>query len=154
MEADRSVTPPLARRTIRWLGKFHLLLLHFPIALLLAACTAELWSMWKRSPVPSGAASFCLCLGAAAAVPTIALGWLYALGGHGTGSPGFLALHRWLGTAAGLWLVVTVFFCERDARRGVRSWHVRLLMLVGCLLVALTAHFGGMLAHGEEFFDW
>jgi hypothetical protein len=153
-ETDSPGAAQLVRRTLRWLGKFHLLLLHFPIALLLAAGVAELWSAWKGGPSPSVVVRFCLCLGAAAVVPTVALGWLYALGGHGVGSPGLLALHRWVGTAAGLWVVATVIFSERDARLGARSGRVRVLMFAGALLVVLTAHFGGILAHGEDFFNW
>jgi mono/diheme cytochrome c family protein len=153
-ETGTSAASPLAFRTLRWLGKFHLLLLHFPIALLLAAGVAELWSVWTPSPSPSGVVRFCLCLGAAAVVPTVALGWLYALGGHGAGLPRLLALHRWLGTATGLWMIATVLFSEWDARRGVRSWRVRLMLFAGVLLVVLTAHFGGVLVHGEDFFNW
>jgi hypothetical protein len=153
--SDTAATPQLAWRALRWLGRFHLLVLHFPIALLLGAGIAEFWSAWKRSLSPSGVVRFCLCLGAAAAVPTVALGWLYALGGgHGAGSPGLLALHRWLGTATGLWIIATVILSEWDARRGVRSWRVRAMLFAGVLLVALTAHFGGILVHGADFFDW
>jgi hypothetical protein len=153
-DQESAVAVPLAQRTLRWLGKFHLLVLHFPIALLFAACAAESWSVWKRSPEPSGVVRFCLCLGATAAGPTVVLGWLYALGSHGAGSPELLALHRWLGTAAGLWVVATVLVSERDARRGVRSLHVRFMLLAGGVLVAAAAHFGGIMAHGEEFFRW
>jgi hypothetical protein len=153
-ETDTPPSSPLAWRTLLWLGRFHLLFLHFPIALLLAAGAAECYSAWKRSPSPSGVVRFCICLGAAAAVPTVALGWLYALGGYGVGSPGLLALHRWLGTATGLWIIATVILSEWDARREVRCWRVRLMIFTGVLLVALTAHFGGILVHGNDFFSW
>jgi hypothetical protein len=149
--------PPAPRavgRALRWLGKFHLLLLHFPIALLAAAAAGEVWCGWRGARAPSPAVRFCLCLGAAAAVFAAALGWLHALDGHGAGSPRLLALHRWLGTAGGLWAVAAAVLSERDARRGVRSWGVRVIVLGGALLVAQTGHFGGLLAHGEGFFDW
>jgi mono/diheme cytochrome c family protein/uncharacterized membrane protein len=151
--ADEGTRPPSVGRVLRWLGRFHLLLLHFPIALLAAAGAGELCCAWRGARAPSPAVRFCLCLGAAAAVPTVALGWLHALDGHGAGSPRLLALHRWLGTVGGLWAVGAAALSELDARRGVRSWRVRLLVLVGALLVALTGHFGGLLAHGERFFD-
>jgi mono/diheme cytochrome c family protein len=147
-------SPPLARRALSWLGKFHLLVLHFPIALLAAAGLGELWAVWKGVPVPLPAVRFCLCLGAVAAIPTVALGWLHALGGNGAGSPGLLALHRWLGTTAGLAAVAAAALSEWDAQRGVRSWYARVLMSVAALLVALTGHFGGLMAHGQDFFDW
>jgi hypothetical protein len=43
---------------------------------------------------------------------------------------------------------------EVDARRGRRSWLVRGMILAAGLLVALTAHFGGLLAHGKDYFGW
>jgi hypothetical protein len=141
-------------RTLAWLGRFHLLLLHFPIALLMVAGAVELWLAWKGVRTPSVAPRFCLILGAIAAVPTVALGWLYALSGRGIGSGGLLALHRWVGTAAGAFAVVTAILSERDAGRGVRSGYVRVLILVSVLLVAVAAHFGGLLMHGKDFFDW
>jgi hypothetical protein len=131
-----------------------LLFLHFPIALLMAAAVAEGWSIVLRSRVPASAVRFCVLLGATSAVTTAALGWLHALDGSGAGMPRLLSLHRWLGTAAGLWVVLTAVCSERDARRGVRSRHTRGLLFVGALLIGLTAHFGGMLVHGEDFFNW
>jgi mono/diheme cytochrome c family protein len=156
-EGAETAEPPamsFAWRALRWLGKLHLLLLHFPIALLLVAGASELWWAWKGCRCSIALVRSCVCLGAIAAVPTVALGWLYALGGHGATSPDLLGLHRWVGTAGGLWLVATALFVERDARRGTRSRHVRIMLFVAVLLVALTAHFGGILAHGKDFFNW
>jgi hypothetical protein len=141
-------------RTVLWLGRFHLLLLHFPIALLMAAGAGEMWLAWKGVRTPSVAIRFCLVLGAIAAVPTVALGWLYALSGQGIGSGGLVALHGWIGTAAGASAVAAAVLSERDAGRGVRSAYVRVLIPVSVLLVAVAAHFGGLLLHGKHFFDW
>jgi mono/diheme cytochrome c family protein len=152
-EAGLAAEAP-GQRFLRWIGKFHLLLLHFPIALLVAAAVAEGWSVVRASRVPGPAVRFCVLLGAVAAVATAALGWLHALGGYGAGLPRILTLHRWLGTAAGLGAVVTAVFCERDARRGVRSRLTRVLLFGTALLVGLAGHLGGTLAHGEDFFDW
>jgi mono/diheme cytochrome c family protein len=137
-------------RAIFQLGKFHLLFLHFPIALLLAAGLAELWATWTGARIPLPAVRYCIGLGAIAAVPTVALGWLYALHGH-AGALGLLALHRWVGTAGGAWAVATAVGSEWDARRGVRSWVVRMLLLLGVLLIAVAAHLGGLLTHGKDF---
>jgi hypothetical protein len=65
-----------------------------------------------------------------------------------------LALHRWAGTAIALWAVAVVVCSELDARRGKRSWGFRLLLLLGTLLIAVTGHLGGILVHGEDFFEW
>jgi uncharacterized membrane protein len=135
------------------LGKFHQPLVHFPIALLAAAAAGELWSLRQGGPAPLPAVRFCLCLGAAAALPTVALGFLHALGGGGAGSPRPLGLHRWLGAGAGLVAVAAAALSEWDARRGMRSWCARAAIAAAALLVALAGHFGGILAHGTDFYD-
>ena len=98
---------------------------------------------------------FCVLFGAASAVAAAGLGWLHAdFGGYGAGLPYELDLHRWLGTAAGLWAVGTALLCERDARHHRRTRSFRIAVLVGAVLVSAAAHFGGTLVHGDEFFDW
>lgn len=148
--ADTSV----AGRTTRWVGKFHLLVLHFPIALVVAAAVGELLSALRGERRPPAAVRFCLWLAAVAAVPTVALGWLHAAAGNGAGSPQLLTAHRWLGTAAGLWLVLTAACAEYDARREVRGRGGRLRLTAGVALTAIAAHLGGVLGHGRDFFDW
>ena len=50
--------------------------------------------------------------------------------------------------------VAAATLSERDARRGGLSWSARILLTVASLLVALTGHFGGLMAHGRDFFEW
>jgi uncharacterized membrane protein len=151
---SRTGDVPFVPHLLGWLGRFHLLLLHFPIALLTAAAAGEGWAAWRRGRVPSPAVRYCLLLGAAAVLPTVLFGWFHAASGNGAASPRILSLHRWLGTAAAAWAVATALLAERDERRGVRSLAVRVLVLAGALLVGLAGHLGGVLAHGEDFFDW
>ncbi|MBN9119646.1 MAG: hypothetical protein J0I06_10910 [Planctomycetes bacterium] len=145
--------PSPARRTVRLLGKFHLLLLHFPIALLIAAAVGEFLPS-RGSHEPSAVVRFCLTLAAAAVVPTVALGWLHAWSGNGVGAPQYLSAHRCLGTITGVWVIFAAWCSRRDARRGARSSCGRIALAVSVLLVVATAHAGGLLAHGREFFDW
>jgi hypothetical protein len=145
----------LATHLLGWVGKFHILVIHFPIALLMAAALGELLAVRRGSQVPTPAVRFAVLLGAAGAVAAVPLGWLHAdLGGHGSASGGILGLHRWLGTLAGLWALGIVLVSERDSRRGERSILFRLLLWSGTLLVIGAAHFGGLLVHGDRFFDW
>jgi mono/diheme cytochrome c family protein len=141
-------------RILSWLGKFHLLFLHFPISLIVVAGIGEGWSMWRRNPIPSEAVRFCLWLGALAAIPTAVLGWVFAANGNGISSLQLLTAHRWLGTTAAIWLVITALYAEGDTRLGRRSLRVRLLLIGGVVIIALTAHLGGLLARGEDFFAY
>ena len=149
--AQPSASSPL-RPTLVWLGRFHLLLLHFPIALLMAAMAREGWLVWKGSRIPSPEVRFCLALAAASAVPTVVLGWFFAMSGHASSS--LLPLHRWLGTMAAGWAVAAAISSELDVRRGARSWRTRGLLFAAVLLVGVAAHLGGLMVHGTDFFDW
>jgi len=135
-------------------GKFHLLMIHFPIALILAAGIGEVWLVWRRRSIPSNSVRFCLWLGALVAIPTVGLGWLFAAAGNGAGSPQLLMAHRWLGTSAAVWLVITAICADRDARRGRRSRYVRYQLVSGVVITAFTAHLGGLLARGRDFFTY
>jgi mono/diheme cytochrome c family protein/uncharacterized membrane protein len=156
IETDRSqrASLPLSRRLLAWLGKFHVLVIHFPIALLVTAAAVELGCAWLGSQRPSPVVRLCVLLGAAAAGVAVILGWLHAdVGGFGGGSELLLA-HRWLGTTAGLWAAALALWSETESRRGRRSWPFRLYLCLGALLVGATAHVGGILVHGERFLDW
>jgi hypothetical protein len=147
--------PSGAARLFGWLGKFHILVIHFPIALLAAAALGELLALRRGDRVPEPAVRYCVLLGAAGAAAAVALGWLHAdLGGFGSTAAGVVALHRWLGTAAGLWAAGIALASERDCRRGRRGVPFRVLLWSGTLVVAAAAHFGGLLVHGGRFFDW
>jgi hypothetical protein len=140
---------------LRWLGKWHILVIHFPIALLTAAAAAEAWSAWRRLRTPWPPVRFCVLLGAAGAVAAAALGWLHAdVGGAGHAARQLLALHRWLGTAAAALSLGVVALSEWDVRCGKRSWLFRAALWAGAVLVGAAAHLGGSLVHGEDFFAW
>ena len=82
------------------------------------------------------------------------LGWLFAAAGNGLASHQILTAHRWLGTTNAMLLLITAICSERDVRRGERSVGVRLLLMCGVLLTGLTAHLGGSLARGGDFFSY
>lgn len=154
-KATESVPAPSAEKHfLDWLGKFHVMVIHFPIALLLAAAAGEVWSAWRRIRQPAPAVRFCVLLGAISAIVAAALGWLHAASGYGLDSPVILAWHRSFGTATAVLSVILAVLSEIDSRRGTRSWWFRLLLLLVALLVAVAGYFGGRLAYGGDFFNW
>ena len=108
-------------RELLWFGRFHLLAIHFPIALMIAAFIGEAWSVWRRSRVHLQSVNFCVRLAAIAAIPTVTFGWLYAAAGNGAESLQLLTVHRWLGSTTGACIVAAAICCELDQRRGERS---------------------------------
>jgi mono/diheme cytochrome c family protein/uncharacterized membrane protein len=143
--------PSVEKDILYWLGPFHLVAVHFPIALLIAAAFAEFWSAQHGIRIPTPEVRFCVLLGTASAVVAALLGWIHAGNGHGAGALRVLSVHRWIGTTAAAWAVVTAFLSEREERRGVRSQWFRAWLFVGAILVAVEGHFGGMLVHGDDF---
>ncbi len=82
------------------------------------------------------------------------LGWLHAdVGGFGGASKSILALHRYLGTVTGMGAAAIALMSENDTRRGRRSTSFRIALWTGACVVAATAHLGGLLVHGNSFFD-
>jgi hypothetical protein len=65
-----------------------------------------------------------------------------------------LTAHRWLGTITAAWLVLAAILAERDARRGLRSHFVQLWLLLAILATTITAHLGGLLVRGADFFNF
>ncbi len=137
-------------QTLGRLGRLHVVLVHFPIALLIAAAAGELWSVWCRRSTPAPAVHFCVVLGAAGAIAAAAFGWLDAWGGAGAGQSA-LELHRYLGIAAAGWALVTAGLSIRDEWLGVRSGWFRAALFLAAMLVGVAGHVGGVLVHGELF---
>lgn len=124
-----------------FLGRLHLLLLHFPIGLLGLAVLLEVLARWQKRPEFLPAARLALAVGAATAIAAAACGWLLA--GQGLYPPVALFWHRWLGVgtaalAAATWL-------GRDT-----AWRLPALLATSAVLTA-AGHFGGTLTHGEGY---
>jgi uncharacterized membrane protein/mono/diheme cytochrome c family protein len=132
-------------------GPFHVVAVHFPIALLIAAALAEFGSLFRAGRTPLSAVRFCVWLGASSAAITALLGWIHAANGNGSHESQILSLHRWIGTSAAAWAVGTIVLSEWDQRHGTRSLWFRIWLFLGAVLVATAGYFGGTLVHGESF---
>lgn len=141
---------------VEWLGRFHPMLVHFPIALLMAAALAELLSMSGRLVEARSSARFGIVLAAATAVAAATLGWARASGG---GFPASTAdaveVHRWLGTTTAAWLTAAAV-CSEVGRRAPRRWMAlyRFFLFAGVALVGFTGHFGAVITHGLDYYVW
>lgn len=142
---------PMWWRALVWLGKFHLLLLHFPIALIFTALVVEGISLVRPLWYSFMISNVCVDGAAMMGLPVVAAGWMHGMS-HGSGTP--LLLHRVLGTLAGVLLVGTALVCQFDGRRGRRSWWARGLIALTAALSAFAAHIGGQMVHGENFLNF
>jgi uncharacterized membrane protein/mono/diheme cytochrome c family protein len=138
-------------RVVRFIGQFHPLTTHFPIAFLIAALPAEL--IWRRTRRTEWAtvARFCVAVGAAGAVVSAALGWCAAAFHPPSGfSRELLAWHRWLGTATALWAAWTAWLAGRPRWRGGLVWS----LCVGVVLVGGAGYLGAALVFGLHHLTW
>lgn len=139
------------------LGRVHPLLVHFPIALLLAGALAEILGALRGRTGSSPAARFCVGLGALGAAAAALTGWQRAE--HFAALPGTednVDLHRWFAVATtGLALLLALIgLWSRERSSNVRSPGLGLFrwgLLLAAVVVAVTAHFGGTLVYGADF---
>ena len=126
----------------------HVVLIHFPIALFLAAVAFDLIALWTKHSRLADAAYFNLLAASISTLPVLATGllaWHFQL--EGQKLKGTLLLHLVLACLSSvmIWLVWWLHF--RARRRSVflpsYRWVVEIL---GVALVALTGHLGGFLS--------
>ncbi len=133
------------------LGRFHPLLLHFPIAFILAAACIELvrWLAGRRDTM-SASAGFCLWAGLVMGGLSVWAGWLLADHNDMTGDDVFW--HRWTAIAAmGLLSLAAVAWVLRRIKG--RDWvapHLGLLLL-SAVMICVSGHLGAEMVWGE---DW
>ena len=147
--------PSIARRVFQLIGKFHVLVIHFPIGLIAAAAAVESWRMLRRHQDISPVVRFCVYFGAAGAVVAAVLGWVHApFSGYDASAAGTLLLHRWAGVAAATGAVVAATLSELDNLSGRRSLTCRFTLFGAALLIGAAGHLGGTLVYGDDFFRW
>jgi len=134
------------------IGRFHLLFLHFPIALTVMTVAAELLWIWFANPLFTHAARFMLLAAAAFALPTALLGWALGSGQNFEGMQLDLYVwHRYFGfMTAGLAIIAALLRerCVREKNASTFGYYLCLFLLF--LSVSLTGAFGGSLAFGMD----
>ena len=134
------------------IGKLHPLLVHFPIALVMAAAAAELVAIATPRHAWHTVAVANIRVGAALGVVTAVTGWLFASSPLVDASPS-LEWHRWVGMAGAVGALGAALLSSHRHVPSRRSVFVYRVALFGAaFLVALTGHLGGTLVWGAEFF--
>lgn len=139
------------RRLSNWMGKFHPVSTHFPVALLMTAVLAEALAWWLKRDEWMLLVRFLTVLGALSSVPTTALGW-FADFPTLTGSElaTVYRFHQVLGTATSVWaLVCAVLVCLSECEEGsMARRRFRGALLLGAFLMSVVGFLGGALNAG------
>lgn len=135
-----------------WIGKFHPLVVHLPIGILLLGALLLVAGQWERFRAYRQFAPLVILLGGIGALVSGGTGWLLAESGDYAAETTFW--HRWLGIVsallalagwAGLWWI--------KEKPGEKAYSLGLAVLLTAG-ITVTGHLGGTLTHGEGFLKW
>src|SRR5437762_14363953 len=85
---------------LQTMGRAHVAVVHFPIALLMLAGLVECWRAMRRKQGVSSFALACLVLGALGAIVATILGWIHKdFSTFGGQTASVVRAHQWLGVA-------------------------------------------------------
>lgn len=129
-----------------FLGRFHPLLVHFPIVLLLVAFIFELMSRSHHFRGLRFSVLPLLILGSFSAVVSALTG--YFISGEGGYDQNALIRHQWAGIATA---VISLLATVVKWKKGNQIGFISALLIIVTMLVVVTGHLGAGLTHGEDF---
>ncbi len=150
MEPEDRSKMSFPRRAMLWLGAFHPMIIHFPIAFFPAALFTAV--VGRRRPAFSAPVQFLVVAGGIVAPLAALLGWFNA-GFALVDSDMLLLVHRWLGTAMGVGGALLAAWAWR------RPWEDRgtgmiFSLTLMTIAIAIQGWFGGALVYGMEHMNF
>jgi len=128
-----------------FIGRFHPLLVHLPIGILLLALALQWLSRKEQYRLPHAVMKVVWISGAFTALLSCVTGYTLSL--NGEYDTDTVAIHMWMGiavTAVSLLICAKVFSLQFD-----RIYKTALTVLL--VLIFTTGHFGGSLTHGSDY---
>lgn len=154
-EHDHARDHHASSSSLRLLGKLHPIVVHFPIALIIAALLAAVLFVVTKREIFAHCTRFLLPLGAAGAVAAAGIGWINAMYVNYPGElETVLFRHRWLGVSTAVVALVAAIVYEIAKRRKNRTGEIVALiaLTLAALLVGATGHLGATLIYGTDYF--
>lgn len=130
---------------MQWVGGFHFIILHFPIALICMTGISELLFVYYRESIFDSASRFMLITAAITSIPTALFGLIYSYTVSYEGLlVDFIWWHMWLGIATAIFAIIVALI--REGKGTSKLYYACLFLLF--LLVNITGMFGGGLTFG------
>lgn len=135
---------------IPFIGRFHPLILHLPIGMLVGVAVLE-WMSWFKREVGSFALTFLLSLATISSICAAATGLL--LSWSETYNAESIFWHQWLGIGVALTsllaLVLRVRALKDEGNRGLGPYRYALTLCM--ILLMFAGHGGGSITHGSNY---
>jgi mono/diheme cytochrome c family protein/uncharacterized membrane protein len=133
------------------MGRFHILVLHFPIALLLMVPVFEILGSLKPFLYLKKAAGALLFLGILFAANACVLGYMLAAGEGDVG--GLLDQHMWAGITTTILMVFALILREAFLQTGLKPVRIIywIVLMTGIGSLTSGSHHGASLVHGEDY---
>jgi uncharacterized membrane protein len=139
---------------LRFTGRLHPSLVHFPIALLIVAALLEVVRLVRRKPEVSPSALTCVVIAAVAGAVVAFSGWMNAdYETHGNAMGDTLFWHRWLGVSvAAVGVIVAAMGVSTKFVAAARLKRMyALLLIAAAAMVGFTGHLGGSMVWGPDY---
>lgn len=138
---------------IQFFGRFHVLVLHLPIGILLMSALMEIYYVFKNKPRNS-LLKWIWFWGAISAIAACILGYMLSLGGGY--SPDAVFVHKTFGISVAAlsiicWLYFSVLTQSKESSSKTNKIIISVLSSVQLLLLFSTGHYGANMTHGETY---
>ncbi len=127
------------------LGRFHPVLVHLPIGILLLACFFQILTIKDRFTILQPAIPVMFFWGMISAVLSCITGLMLYRSGDYEGA--LVERHQWLGITVAIASLVLYMLYQLSI--GERS--ARIFSIIIIILITITGHLGGSLTHGPDF---
>lgn len=134
--------------TMRFLGRFHPVILHLPIGILTLAVFLEIGAIFSRRPSSTRTIMF---FAAVSSVLAVLAGFLLLQGDTDMASSDRGIRHMWGGIAFSC-VTILAYIVKSWADAGASAgWLFRVLLLASAGVMCFTSHDGGSLTHGPDY---
>jgi len=157
IEHDHATDHQESNSLLTFIGKFHPLVIHFPIALILTALFFTVLSIILKSSIFDTISIYLIYLAALSGVVAAVLG---LIAGSNVTYPSFLISsfewHRILGISTSLVAITTAYFGYRQLSHKPAGgvWLYRLVLLTNAIIVSVAGHLGATLVYGVDYFKF
>ena len=128
-----------------FIGRFHPLLVHLPIGILLLACFFQLLAAREKYSNLQPAIGIALFWGMLSAIASCITGYL--LSASGDYDEVLVGRHQWMGISVAV-IAVLYYFLQQKKMIRQYPWALPVLLV---LAVSITGHLGGSLTHGSDY---